>query len=182
MIINATFMALKREEKYIMTDSLGNSIAVYQNTRADFILVNSTKVKTVSQPPPVMKIHFMNIVFTLGNIIYLSFKEYSLKVHCCYCLFAKSCLTLFATPWTVACQAPLSMGFLRQEYWNGLLFPSLGDLPNPGIEPASPALAGKFFTTEPPKCISPKCTCPCIGSWSLPGRDHENTITPDFPS
>ena len=72
-------MALKREEKYIMTDSLGNSIAVYQNTRADFILVNSTKVKTVSQPPPVMKIHFMNIVFTLGNIIYLSFKEYSLK-------------------------------------------------------------------------------------------------------
>ena len=95
MIVNVTFMALKRErQSIILTDSLGNSIAVYQNTRADFILVNSSKVKTVSQPPPVMKIHFMNIVFTLGNIIYLSFKEYSLKVHCCYCLFAKLCPTL----------------------------------------------------------------------------------------
>ena len=59
---------------------------------------------------------------------------------------------LFATPWTVARQAPLSMGFSRQEYWSGLPFPPLGDLPNPGIEPASPvspALAGRFFTTEP---------------------------------
>ena len=55
----------------------------------------------------------------------------------------------FVTPWTVACQAPLSMGFPRQEYWSGLPFPSSGDLPNPGIEPSSPALAGGFFTTEP---------------------------------
>ena len=44
---------------------------------------------------------------------------------------------LFATPWTVARQAPLSMGFTRQEYWSGLPFPSPGDLPNPGIEPGS---------------------------------------------
>ena len=57
------------------------------------------------------------------------------------------------TPWTVAHQAPLSMGFLRQEYWSGLPFPSSGDLPNPGIEPISPALAGTFFTTEPPMGI-----------------------------
>ena len=56
----------------------------------------------------------------------------------------------FATPWTVACQAPLSMGFPRQEYWSGLPFPPPGDLPSPGIEPASAALAGRFFTTEPP--------------------------------
>ena len=48
-----------------------------------------------------------------------------------------SCVRLFATPWTVDCQASLSMGFPRQEYWNGLPFPSPGDLPNPGIEPAS---------------------------------------------
>ena len=57
------------------------------------------------------------------------------------------------TPWTVAHQAPLSMGFPRQEYWSGLSFPSQGDLPNPGIEPASPALAGRFcsfFTPESP--------------------------------
>ena len=47
---------------------------------------------------------------------------------------------LFATPWTVAYQAPLSMGFSRQEYWSGLPFPSPGDLPNPGIKPRSPAL------------------------------------------
>ena len=60
---------------------------------------------------------------------------------------------LFVTPWTVACQALLSMGFSRQEYWSGLPCPSLGDLPDPGIEPAflmSPALAGGFFTTSAP--------------------------------
>ena len=59
----------------------------------------------------------------------------------------------FATPWTVAYQAPLSMGFLKQEYWSGLPFPSPGDLPDPGIEPTFPAasaLAGGFFTPEPP--------------------------------
>ena len=50
----------------------------------------------------------------------------------------------------IACQAPLSMGFPRQEYWSGLPFPSLGDLPDPGMEPVSPALADKFFTNEPP--------------------------------
>ena len=53
-------------------------------------------------------------------------------------LVANSCLTLM-TLWTVACQVPLSMGFSRQEYWNGLLFPSPGDFPDPGIEPRSPA-------------------------------------------
>ena len=58
---------------------------------------------------------------------------------------------LYATPWNVAHQAPLSMEFSRQEYWSGLPFPSPGDLLPPGIEPASPALAGRFFTTEPPE-------------------------------
>ena len=60
---------------------------------------------------------------------------------------AQSCLTL-ATPWTVAHQAPLSMGFSRQEYWNGLPCPSLGDLPDPGIEPWSPALQAESLSTE----------------------------------
>ena len=58
---------------------------------------------------------------------------------------------LFATPWTVACQAPPSMGFSRQEYWSGLPLPSPGYLLNPRIEPisfVSPALAGGFFTTS----------------------------------
>ena len=58
---------------------------------------------------------------------------------------------LYATPWTVAHQVPLSMEFSRQEYWSGLPFPSPEDLLDPGIEPASPALAGRFFTTEPPE-------------------------------
>ena len=56
---------------------------------------------------------------------------------------------LFATPWTVACQAPLSMGFSRQEYWSGLPFPSPGDLPDLGIEPGSPALEADALTSEP---------------------------------
>ena len=58
-----------------------------------------------------------------------------------------------ATPWTVACQAPESMGFSRQEYWSGLPFPTPGDLHDQGIKPkslASPSLAGRFFTTAPP--------------------------------
>ena len=57
---------------------------------------------------------------------------------------------LFVTPWTIACWVPLFMGVSSQEYWSGLPFPSPGDLPNPGTEPASPVLAGEFLTTEPP--------------------------------
>ena len=56
----------------------------------------------------------------------------------------------FATPWTVAHQAPLSMGFPRQEYWSGFPFPSPGDLPNPEIKPGSPALQADSLPTEPP--------------------------------
>ena len=55
---------------------------------------------------------------------------------------------LIATPWTIACQAPLSMGFSRQEYWNGLPFPSPGDLPNPGMEPESPELQADSLPIE----------------------------------
>ena len=54
----------------------------------------------------------------------------------------------FLTLWIVAHQAPLSMGFPRQEYWGGLPFPSPGDLADPGVEPVSPALAGRFFIAE----------------------------------
>ena len=64
---------------------------------------------------------------------------------------------IFATPWTVARQAPVSMQFPSQEYWSWLPFPPPGDLPDPGIEPASlasPELAGGFFTTElPDTCV-----------------------------
>ena len=66
------------------------------------------------------------------------------KKVCCW-LVNKSCPTL-VTPWTVACQPPLSKGFPRQEYYSGLSFPSPGNLPNPGTESASPAFTGAFFT------------------------------------
>ena len=73
----------------------------------------------------------------------------------CVCAYARtqplSCVRLFATPWTVALQAPLSMEFSRQEYWIGLPFPTPGDLTDPEIEPTSPALAGRFSTTVLPK-------------------------------
>ena len=62
-----------------------------------------------------------------------------------------SCVRLFATPWTVAHQAPPSMRFSRQEYWSGLPFPSPGDLPDPGIEPRSPAFQADALITEPLK-------------------------------
>ena len=62
-----------------------------------------------------------------------------------------SCIRIFANPWTVAHQAPLSMGFSRQEYWSGLPFPSPENFPDPGIESRSPALQADALTSEPPR-------------------------------
>ena len=64
-------------------------------------------------------------------------------------LVTQSCPTL-CDPWSVACQAPLSMEFSRQEYWSGLPFSSPGDLPDPGIEPGYPALQADYLSSEPP--------------------------------
>ena len=72
-----------------------------------------------------------------------------------YFVHACSVMSNSGTAWTGASQAPLSMGFSRQEYWSGLPFSSPGDLPDPGLEPASSVLASEFFTTEPPG-IDPK--------------------------
>ena len=83
-----------------------------------------------------------------GNMCYSSLSPPALSTCMLSCF---SHVRLCATPWTVACQAPLSMGFSRQEYWSGVPFPSLGDLPDPGINPASlmsPALPALFFTTS----------------------------------
>ena len=70
------------------------------------------------------------------------------------CMLSRfSCVRLFVTPWSVACQVPLSMGFSRQEHWSGLPCSPLRDLPDPGTEPMSllsPTLAEGFFTTESP--------------------------------
>ena len=67
-------------------------------------------------------------------------------------LVTKLCLTL-ETPWSIACQAPLSMGFPKQEYWSGLPFPSPGDLRDPGIEPRS-ALQADSLPSEPPRKLT----------------------------
>ena len=74
------------------------------------------------------------------------------------------CVQLFVTPWTVAHQAPLSMGFSRQEYLSGLPFPSPDDLPYPGIQPRSPALQADSLPSE------------------LQGRFHELNVSPNKPS
>ena len=73
-----------------------------------------------------------------------------------------SCVRLVATPWTVAYQAPPSMGFSRQECWSGFPFPSPGDLPDPGIEPGSPTLQADALPSEPP------------------GKQYCNTFNKDF--
>ena len=70
-------------------------------------------------------------------------------VRVCMCVYAHSVLSDSVTPWTVARQAPLSMGFPREEYWSGLPFLSPGDLSDPGIRPTSPEFEGRFFSTEP---------------------------------
>ena len=72
------------------------------------------------------------------------------------CAQPLSCVQLSVTPWTAALQAPLSMGFPRQEYWSGLPCPPPGDLPNTGIELRSPALQANSLPTEPPE--KPKST------------------------
>ena len=85
--------------------------------------------------------------------LFLPWPSFHVNISCvCACVLSR--VRLCVTPWNVACQAPLSMGFPRQEYWSGLSFPSAGDLPDPGIKPTflvSPALASGFFTTVPPR-------------------------------
>ena len=85
-------------------------------------------------------------------------------------LFSLSVMSDCVTPWTVARWVPLTMGFPRQESWRGLPFPSPGDLPDPGIEPASPALAGRFFTTQPPGKPFDSVTDPLFKTWSYDSK------------
>ena len=98
-----------------------------------FMLVNDVTVissGTKSLGGSSLKTTSVQICRTFCKITGLKWSEVKLLSH----------IRLFATPWTVAYHAPPSMGFSRQEYWNGLPFPSPEDLPNPGIEPGSPAL------------------------------------------
>ena len=98
--------------------------------------------------------HFVSIyIYHIFWIFHLSTNTVAVPVPFLLwmCVFlVTSVMSHSVTPWTVACQAPLSMGLSRQEYWNGLSFPSAKDLPEPEIKSVAPALAGGFFTTEPP--------------------------------
>ena len=95
--------------------------------------------------------------FLINKVLYSWLQLHILKLHLIIHLRkekkAKSLshVRLFATPWTIAYEAPPSMGFSRQEYWSGLPFPSLGDLPDPGIKPGSPTLQADALPSEPPE-------------------------------
>ena len=96
----------------------------------------------------------------------------------CVCAQTLSCVLLFAIPWTVVHQSPPSMEFSRQEYWSGLPFPTPGDPPDPGIEPASlisPALAGGSFTAPPlgkPPLFPDRGSNPSSLHWKHRGLNH----------
>ena len=86
--------------------------------------------------------YLLTLQFLSENVCFSSQHEVKVK--------SLSCVQLFVTPWTVAYQAPLSMGFSRRECWSGLPFPSPGHLPNPGIEPGSLTLQADALPSEPP--------------------------------
>ena len=103
----------------------------------------------------------MNCLFSSERFQF-RFREVTGLVKWCVCSVTQSCPTLLRTLWTRAHQAPLFVELSRQEYWNGLPFPTPEDLPDPGMESASlvsPALAGRFFTAVPPgKPLKPGLT------------------------
>ena len=147
----------------------------------------------------------------VSRLLLCTLKTYSHLSCSCFrcCLVAQSCPTL-ATPWTEARQGPLCMEFSRQEYWSGLPFPPPGDLPDPGVEPTSPALIGRFFTTEQQgealllleevSNYVTLCVYVCVASWGVGVRgpfvmsqlgmsrlyplnvfiEHEHSHTPQF--
>ena len=109
-------------------------------------------------PPVIFNIHGINYpVPTQACFQEVRSQLWCVCVCVCVCVCALSHVGLFVTPWPLACQTPLSMGFSRQEYWSRWSFSPPGNLPNPGIKPMSPespALAGGFFTNVPPTWFS----------------------------
>ena len=93
-----------------------------------------------------LRVNFLSGILSLGKNITKFIGDHVSS----FCFSSLCMCPLFVTPGTLPHQAPLSMGCPRQEFWSGLPFPPPGTLPHPGIKPASPGLAGGFFTTEPP--------------------------------
>ena len=110
----------------------------FQNNRLTLVPQHSLQSEC-SMPKKLWK----NAFFILKNIVFMRNKNWEFApkhIYLKYECAVLSCVQLFAAPWTVACQAPLLIGFFRQEYWSRLPCPPPGDLPNPGIEPRSPTL------------------------------------------
>ena len=106
--------------------------------------------------------------------IYFCFIDYNKPFDCVK--WSCSVVSDSAIPWTVVCQAPLSMGFSRQECWSGLSFPSAGNLPNPGIEPGSPALQAESLVDEP------RGIWLCGSQQTVENSERDgNTRPPDLP-
>ena len=136
-------MSLKLKE--IVKDREAWCAAVHGVTKIQTRLSDWTTKTTISHLKVFTFNHISKVSFAIYGNIFTSFE------HLC-CVYAQS-WWLFVTPYTIAHQVLLSMGFPRQGWWNGLPFPSPGDLPDPGIKPKSlksPTLAGGFFTTRPP--------------------------------
>ena len=139
---------LKREKIIIifLTNIYGASMAVPCNGKR-YLKNHSTAIKHIRCQDGAF-----NHQLCVGRGVGCLGELCSVYVSVCLCQ-SLSRVRLFVTPWTAACQAPLSVEFSRQEYWSGLPFPSTGDLPNQEIEPvslASPALGGRFFTIALP--------------------------------
>ena len=110
----------------------------------------SVSLPGIKPMPSAMEAQSLNHWFTREVLAFYIFPSY-VFVCVCVCVCALNHVRLFAALWTVACQASLSAEFSRQEYWSGVPFPSLGDLPDAGSKPLSlafPVVAGRFFTTS----------------------------------
>ena len=144
------------------------------------ILGQFTPETRVSLVPFPLLVSQKSVTQNLASSFTCFFRVVFIPISCvCVC----SVVPDSATPWTVAHQLPLSMGFPKQEYWSGLPFPSLGDLPDPGIEPRSLALVGRFFTTEPPgkppsSPLSPLYSVPSSSSCLFYGRSPALALLP----
>ena len=130
-------------------------LPIWEEEKMDIYLLTpfpycSKEIQLSTNSSATLSILHMQLVLKSREAWFLSQKE-TISIYTSVCVSHSVMSDSFATPWTVAHQAPLSMGFPSQEYWSGLPFPSPGDLSHPGIEPsppASPALAGGFFTTS----------------------------------
>ena len=109
-------------------------------------LISESKWRTVILLPAGFSFIKLNLGAQKEHLL-VKFTILKRRLHIC-CLVAKLCPTFFVTPWTVALQFPLSVGFSRQEYWNALPFPSAGDRPHPRIEPRSPTSQADSLPSE----------------------------------